>query len=155
MEGNVVFRQGERTIYAQRMYYDVRRQTGTVLAAEILTPVPKFEGLMKLRAEVVQQVGPDRFVAQNASLTSSRMGIPGYELRSSIDDLSRTSSIRGSTCSPACRRSIRARAPIIDHEKIGDEPQQRRLHRAVPGLLLARDRHGHGAAELTTSTRSA
>ena len=32
------------TIYAQRMYYDVRRQTGIVLAAEVLTPVPKLRG---------------------------------------------------------------------------------------------------------------
>ena len=69
------------------MYYDVRRQTGIVLAAEILTPVPKFEGLMKLRADVVQQTGPDHFLAQDASLTSSRFGIPGYELRSELDEL--------------------------------------------------------------------
>ena len=34
LEGNVVFRQGERTIYAQRMYYDVRRETGIVLGTD-------------------------------------------------------------------------------------------------------------------------
>ena len=28
MEGNVVFRQGERVIYATRMYYDVTNQRG-------------------------------------------------------------------------------------------------------------------------------
>ncbi|MEX0676181.1 MAG: hypothetical protein WD063_03855 [Pirellulales bacterium] len=84
MEGNVVFRQGERTIHAQRMYYDVNRQTGIVLGAEVLTPVENFEGLLKLRADVVQQIGRDRFVAQNASITSSRLGIPTYELRSGL-----------------------------------------------------------------------
>ncbi len=116
MEGNVVFRQGERTIYAQRMYYDVRRQTGIVLGAEILTVVPKFEGLMKLRAEVVQQIGPDRFIAQNASLTSSRMGIPGYELRSNsmtYEDVQHPR-INMFTGAPEVDPSG---APIIDHDK--------------------------------------
>ena len=37
MEGNVVFRQGDRTIYADRMYYDVRHHLGTVLGADVLT----------------------------------------------------------------------------------------------------------------------
>ncbi len=117
MEGNVVFRQGERTIYAQRMYYDVRRQTGTILSAEMLTPVPKFEGLMKLRAEVVQQLGPDRFVAQNGSLSSSRFGIPGYELRSNLmtfDDIQHPR-INPFTGVPALDPTG---APIIDHEKM-------------------------------------
>ncbi len=81
LEGNIVFRQGERTIYAQRMYYDVRRETGIVLGTELLTPVETTEGLVKLRADVVQMVGRDRFLAQNASLTTSRFGIPTYELR--------------------------------------------------------------------------
>ena len=117
MEGNVVFRQGERTIYAQRMYYDVRRQTGIVLAAEMLTPVPKFEGLMKLRADVVQQIGRDRFVAQNASLTSSRFGVPGYELRSSLmtyDDVQHPR-INPLTGTPEVDPNG---DPIIDHEKL-------------------------------------
>ena len=40
MEGNIVFRQGDRTVYADRMFYDVRRQIGIILNAELLTPVP-------------------------------------------------------------------------------------------------------------------
>ena len=36
LEGNIVFRQGDRVLYAQRMYYDVRRQVGVVLDAEML-----------------------------------------------------------------------------------------------------------------------
>ena len=91
MEGNVVFRQGERTIYAQRMYYDVRRQIGIVLAAEMLTPVPKYEGLMQLRADVVQQIGRDRFFAQNALVTSSRFGVPRLRVAIEPDELRRHS----------------------------------------------------------------
>ena len=80
MEGNVVFRQGERVIYAQRMYYDIRREAGIVLGAEVITDVPEFTGKIKLQADVVQQLARDRFLAQNGSITSSRMGIPTYEL---------------------------------------------------------------------------
>ena len=66
MEGNVVFRQGERTIYADRMYYDVRNHVGTVLGADMLTPAPGYEGKVRLHAEVLQQIGEDRFLAQDA-----------------------------------------------------------------------------------------
>ncbi|REK19142.1 MAG: LPS-assembly protein LptD [Planctomycetota bacterium] len=84
MEGNVVFRQGQRTVYAQRMFYDVNRQSGIVLGAEMLTPAPDYDGLLRLQADVVQQLGRDHFIAQNGSITSSRMGIPTYELRSEL-----------------------------------------------------------------------
>ena len=33
-------RQGQRVIYAKRMYYDVRNEKGVVLDAEVLTPLP-------------------------------------------------------------------------------------------------------------------
>ena len=42
MEGNIVFRQGERVIYADRMYYNVPNETGTILNAEMLTPVDEI-----------------------------------------------------------------------------------------------------------------
>jgi hypothetical protein len=81
MEGNIVFRQGERVIYADRMYYDVNHRVGTVINAEILTPVPKYEGLLRLHAQVVQQTDSDHYAAQNAFMTSSRMGQPGYRVQ--------------------------------------------------------------------------
>ena len=43
MEGNIVFRQGDRTVYADRMFYDVRRQVGIILNAELLAPVPQID----------------------------------------------------------------------------------------------------------------
>ncbi len=81
MEGNIVFRQGERVIYADRMYYDVANQVGTVLGAEILTPVEGYQGLLRLRSEIVQQSGEGRFFAKDAFITSSRMGYPSYRLQ--------------------------------------------------------------------------
>jgi len=82
MEGNIVFRQGDRVIYASRMYYNVREQVGVILNTEIITPVPKYAGKMRLRADVVQQTGPGRFIAKHAYVTSSRMASPGYRLQS-------------------------------------------------------------------------
>ncbi len=83
MEGNVEFRQGQRVIHADRLYYDVPRHWGTILGAEVLTPAPKYEGLLRLRAEILQQTGPGRFFAQDGFVTSSRLGTPRYRLQAS------------------------------------------------------------------------
>ena len=82
MEGNIVFRQGERVIHARRMYYDVANEVGTVLEAEMLTPVREYEGLLRLQADVLQQTSRGRFIARNTFITSSRMGRPGYRIQS-------------------------------------------------------------------------
>ena len=82
LEGNIIFRQGERVINAQRMYYDVPNHLGTILNADVLTPVRNYQGLLRLHADVVQQTGPDRYFAENGFLTSSRMGEPSYRLQS-------------------------------------------------------------------------
>jgi lipopolysaccharide export system protein LptA len=90
LEGNIVFRQGDRVIYADRMYYNVRQEYGVVLNAEMLTPVPQYQGLLRLKAEVLQQVNRQRYEAYNAALTSSRIGVPRYWFQSqnvAVDDL--------------------------------------------------------------------
>ncbi|MGQ9606947.1 MAG: organic solvent tolerance protein OstA [Thermogutta sp.] len=81
MEGNIVFRQADRRIYADRMYYDVNRRAGIVLNGELLTPVPDYDGLLRLRADILQQLDENRFFAQNLFITSSRLGVPGYRLQ--------------------------------------------------------------------------
>ncbi len=90
MEGNVVFRQGDRTIYADRMYYDVRNHVGTILGADMLTPAPGYEGKVRLHADLVQQVDADHFRAQDCFVTSSRLGMPRYRLQmaeATFDDI--------------------------------------------------------------------
>ena len=130
MEGNVVFRQGERIIYAQRMYYDVRRETGLVLDAEVLTPVESYEGLLKLRADVVQITGRDHFIAQNASLTTSRFGIPTYELRAGLmtyDDVQQPRfNVLGQPLVDA------SGAPIIDHQMLATSRDNRIYIEQIP-----------------------
>ncbi|HMO87446.1 MAG TPA: hypothetical protein PKC18_21245, partial [Lacipirellulaceae bacterium] len=57
MEGNIEFRQGDRIVFADRMFYDVRRQVGVILNAELLTQLPAIDGRdpqipLRLKADV-------------------------------------------------------------------------------------------------------
>lgn len=82
LEGDIVFRQGERIIYAQSMYYNVAQKRGMVLDAEAITTVPDYQGIVRLKAKVLQQVGAGNFQAFDAAITTSRMGVPRYWLQS-------------------------------------------------------------------------
>ena len=87
MEGNIEFRQGDRIVYADRMFYDVRRQIGVILGAELLTPLPqskdfRYQGLVRLRAGAIRQLDQSHFVATDALVTTSRLEKPAYHLGS-------------------------------------------------------------------------
>ena len=82
MEGNVIFRQGQRVVEAMSMFYDVPRSSGVITGATVLTPVDNYSGLVRLRADVLRQVDRSRFVAERTGLTSSRLGVPSWEFRS-------------------------------------------------------------------------
>jgi hypothetical protein len=82
LDGNIVFSQGNRVIYADRMYYNVSSEYGMVLSAEMLTPVPQYQGLLRLKADVLQQQDRRTIRAFGAAVTSSRMGLPRYWLQS-------------------------------------------------------------------------
>lgn len=81
LEGNIVLHQGQRVIYADRMYYNVSSEYGMVLSAEILTPVPQYQGLLRLKADVIEQRNQQNFLAYGAAVTSSRLGVPRYWLQ--------------------------------------------------------------------------
>jgi hypothetical protein len=82
LEGNIVFQQGARVIYADRMYYNVQSEYGMILGAEVLTPAPKYEGIVRLKADVIQQRSRENFLANRAAMTSSRLGVPRYWVQS-------------------------------------------------------------------------
>ncbi|MEM8735537.1 MAG: hypothetical protein AAGG44_14985, partial [Planctomycetota bacterium] len=82
LEGNIVFAQGNRVIRADRMYYNVSSEYGMILSAEVLTPVPQYQGLLRLKADVLQQRDSRNFKAFGAAVTSSQMGIPRYWVQS-------------------------------------------------------------------------
>ncbi len=118
MEGNIIFRQGERVINADRMYYDVPNHLGTILNADVFTPVRSFQGLLRLHAEIVQQTGQDHYFAHNGFLTSSRLGEPSYRLQAGdiyFEDIQRP------VIDPATGQPVRDAArdqPVVDHQRL-------------------------------------
>ena len=82
LEGDIVFRQGERIIYANSMYYNINAERGIVLDAEAITTIPDYLGVVRLKADVMQQVAKGNFIAFDAAVTTSRMGVPRYWLQS-------------------------------------------------------------------------
>lgn len=90
LEGNVVFAKGSRTIYAERMFYDVRTQQGTILKAEVLTTVRDYRGAVRMKADVVQQYNENNLQAFGSAFSSSRLGVPRYWLQSSTIGIQKT-----------------------------------------------------------------
>ena len=82
LEGNIEFRQADRLVTAKSMYYDVQKRVGIVLDAEMLATVKKYEGKLRLQASELRQLSQDRFTAQGAKFTPSRMGEPGVWVQS-------------------------------------------------------------------------
>lgn len=89
LEGNVVFAKGSRTIHAEQVYYHVNDQRGTILHADMLTAVPNYHGLVRMKADVIQQVDENNLHAYGAAFTTSRMGVPRYWLQSQALELQR------------------------------------------------------------------
>ncbi len=90
LEGDVVFVKGSRAIYAERMFYDVEAEAGTILKAEVLTKVRDFEGDVRLKADIVQQYDANNLQAFGSAFTTSRLGVPRYWLQSGSVGLERT-----------------------------------------------------------------
>ena len=91
MEGNVVFRQGERVIYATRMYYDVH-QSGRHGAGrrDAHARAPNTTGWCDCTPKCSNKSAPTALWPRTRFMTSSRMGVPGYRVQSSditFDDI--------------------------------------------------------------------
>ncbi|MCI0334523.1 MAG: hypothetical protein L0228_15000 [Planctomycetes bacterium] len=122
MEGNIVFRQGDRTVYADRMFYDVRRQIGIILNAELLTPIPQvdgyqYPGLVRLRAAAMRQLDQSHFVAQDGLVTSSRLEEPSYAFTAdtiTFEDLQRPA-VDPRTGAPLVDPIA---GPVVDHNML-------------------------------------
>ena len=82
MEGNIVFRQGERVIHAERMYYDANNQVGTMLAGRHADAGAQ---LPRLAAAAGRHRAADRprsvLRPQQASSPPAASRIPGYRLQ--------------------------------------------------------------------------
>lgn len=85
LEGNIIFRDQERTIQAQRMYYDAKHQIAYILNGELKSPIVDVKGItgsIRVKAEILQQLGDGLFTARNSLVTTSMLGEPTYSLRS-------------------------------------------------------------------------
>ena len=83
LEGNIIFRDGERQIEAQRMYYDAKNGLAYILDAKLTTPiigVPGISGSIRLQAETLQKIGEGLFTAKNGLASTSLLGEPSYSL---------------------------------------------------------------------------
>ena len=89
LEGNVVFRQGQRVVEAMSMFYDVPRSSGVITGATVLTPVDNYAGLVRLRADVIRQVdrsrGADLGVPVEGTRVHRRTGAAGGSRRPTDD----------------------------------------------------------------------
>ena len=83
MEGNIVFREGDRVVQAKAMYYNVNQRNGVILDAEVAhagAAIPRIGAAEGRRHAASRSRSLCR--RQYASLTTSRMGIPTYEFKS-------------------------------------------------------------------------
>ena len=151
LEGDIVFREGDRVVYAQSMYYNVPARTGTILNAEAITPVQNYAGALRLRANVLRQVGVDQFVAEGASVTTSRLAMPTYEFRSGLLTLvdSQVPEVNPITGAPDYRSPNRRRCQAAFAN--GHQHQQCRVRRRDPGVLLADAGHRRREADVLHS----
>lgn len=78
LEGNIVFRQGDQEIYADKMYFDVSTRRGLIREAEVFATLPNVEGLIRLRAEEIRIPKEGVMVANDTFVTTSRIGDPLY-----------------------------------------------------------------------------
>lgn len=137
MEGNIEFRQGDRVVYADRMFYDVRRQIGVILNAELLTPLPryaghKYQGLVRLKADAIRQLDDSHFAATNALVTTSRLEEPAYSLRSQqilFEDVQRTV-VDANTGIPL--RDPFTDAALVDHQQLAESRGNSLYLRSIP-----------------------
>jgi hypothetical protein len=117
MEGDIVFREGDRVIFAQAMYYNVALRNGVILQAELLTPVPNYAGLVRLRANVIRQIDEANFIAESASVTTSRLAMPTYEFRAGTLTLNDTQIPQRDPASGLPIIDPRTGEPLADHRQ--------------------------------------
>ena len=116
MEGNIAFRQGDRLIYADRMYYNATYEYGVVLAAEVFTPVPDGQGVVRLKADVLQQMNRQFFQAYGAAMTTSQMGVPKYWLQADKIDFRDTQVPRVNALTGQLEPDPRTNEAAVDHD---------------------------------------
>jgi hypothetical protein len=79
--GNIVFRQGQRTIYADDMYYDLRNKRGLGNNVVLKTFDPTRDVPIYIRAKQLRQLSQNEFEGQEVVLTTSEFSKPQVSLQ--------------------------------------------------------------------------
>jgi lipopolysaccharide export system protein LptA len=80
LEGNIVIRQGDYELRAQRAFYDARENRALLSDAELKIWLPNAESWLRVRAGTIRQVAEGYFHAQNAWMSGSYFGDPSYRV---------------------------------------------------------------------------
>ena len=83
LEGNIVIRQGTNVVQASNAFYDIRERRGLFMNADVRTYVPEYDATLRVRADTLRQSSENKFHAQNAFVTTSEFGQPGYRIQAS------------------------------------------------------------------------
>lgn len=83
LEGNIIIRQGENELRASRAFYDLRDDRAILIEAELKVPDPRGKGKLRLRGEQIRQLSRGTFLAEDAWVSTSTFGKPGYRLQAS------------------------------------------------------------------------
>jgi len=116
LDGNIIYRDGPRVIRASRMYYDAKHKVAYILDGDLTAPISEFssaEGNVRLRADVLRQMGEGLYTARNAMVTTSQLGEPTYSLRSSTLRLDRRISQPFGSSSTTYRQVVVAESNYI------------------------------------------
>lgn len=116
LEGNIVYREGDRVIYADQMYYHANDNVGVIRNAEALTPVQDYEGLLRIKADVLQQLNAQSFIAYGAAFTSSRMGVPRYWLQAGTITFQDNQRPQADPFTGGAAIDYRTGEPAVEHE---------------------------------------
>lgn len=81
--GDVLLRQGQRTIRATELYYDLQNKRGLARNAVLRTFDPSRDIPVYVRAKELRQLGENRFEADDISLTTSEFWTPQISAKAS------------------------------------------------------------------------
>jgi hypothetical protein len=83
LEGDIVVRQGNSEVKASHAFYDIRDRRGLLMNSELRTYIPELDSFLRVRADTIRQMSATSFQAQNAWVSTSQLGRPGYRRGSS------------------------------------------------------------------------
>ena len=101
LEGDIVVKQGNSEARASHAYYNIRDRRGLLMNSELRTYVPELDATLRVRADTIRQTSETSFQAQNAWVTTSQFGRPGYRLQSDFITIDDRPSSWGNRINPA------------------------------------------------------